>query len=180
MMRKKPRKHAKDIHNSSHGQDNILNQVPPESRPNWEQCPNMGSVGFLLSFQKSSVLTFPTFGPIPPRYLRMIAVMWRAAQRKKMWLPTKKASVAAAPAMVPVGWMVTWEAATGLKSKWLVRGLKHTWTCRATGNLLFLGLPKPALLWLESAGTEENQRSKYFHFFKNSAILYVIASRFFP
>lgn len=121
-MREKPRKQAKDIHNSSPGPDNILSQVPPESRPNWEQRPNMGSVGFVLSFQKSSVLTFPTFGPIPPRCLKMIAVMWRAAQRKKMWPPTQKASVAAAPAMVPIGWMVTWEAAAGLKSEMVGKG----------------------------------------------------------
>lgn len=59
MIREKPRKQAKDIQNSSHGPDNVLGQVPPESRPNWKQCPNMGSVGFVLSFQKSPVLTFP-------------------------------------------------------------------------------------------------------------------------
>ena len=46
-MREKPRKQAKDIHNSLCGPDSILSQVPPESRPDWEQCPNMGSVGFV-------------------------------------------------------------------------------------------------------------------------------------
>lgn len=44
-MRREKQKEAKDIDSSSHGPDSILSQVPPESRPRWEQCPNMGSVG---------------------------------------------------------------------------------------------------------------------------------------
>lgn len=40
-MIEKPRKQAKDIHSRNFG------QVPPGSRPGWEQCPNMGSVGLV-------------------------------------------------------------------------------------------------------------------------------------
>lgn len=38
-------KKSKDVHNGSHSPDSILSQVQPESRPQWEQWPNMGSVG---------------------------------------------------------------------------------------------------------------------------------------
>ena len=45
------------------------------------------------------------------------------------------------PATVQVWWMVTWEAATGWRVRWLVWGLQHRRTCRAAGNLLLWASP---------------------------------------
>lgn len=127
MMREKLRK-KKGIpfHNGSHGTDRILSQVPPESGPRWEQCPNMGSVVCLTIAKVSS-----PFALLPPSHTGIKGwSQWRGEQlggRRSDRQPKRPLWQQLQQWCQPGEWSHG-KQLLGWRVRWLVWGLRHTWT----------------------------------------------------